>query len=92
MNELAIDVHDLRVAYGDHVAVDGADLTVARGELVALLGTNGAGKTSMLETIEATAAPTAAACACSGSTPAGSGWSCSAASGSCCRRAASRAS
>ncbi len=52
MNELAIDVHDLRVAYGDHVAVDGADLTVARGELVALLGTNGAGKTTMLETIE----------------------------------------
>lgn len=52
MERLAIEVQDLRVAYGDHVAVDGAGLTVARGEVVALLGTNGAGKTTMLETVE----------------------------------------
>jgi len=33
-------------------AVRGVDLTVRRGELFALLGTNGAGKTSLLEVVE----------------------------------------
>ncbi|MFD0638273.1 ABC transporter ATP-binding protein [Catenulispora yoronensis] len=35
-----------------HVAVRDVDLTVRRGELYALLGTNGAGKTTMLEVLE----------------------------------------
>ncbi|ACQ79841.1 ABC transporter related [Beutenbergia cavernae DSM 12333] len=38
--------------YGTFEAVRGVDLTVRRGELLALLGTNGAGKTSLLELIE----------------------------------------
>lgn len=38
-------------------AVRGVDLTVRRGELFALLGTNGAGKTSLLEVIEGIAPP-----------------------------------
>ncbi|GAA3628719.1 ABC transporter ATP-binding protein [Microlunatus ginsengisoli] len=38
-------------------AVRGVDIRVRRGELYALLGTNGAGKTSTVETVEGLAAP-----------------------------------
>ncbi|ROO63301.1 ABC-2 type transport system ATP-binding protein [Micromonospora sp. Llam0] len=47
-----IDVEHLNVAYGDFHAVKDLSFQVRRGELYALLGTNGAGKTSALETIE----------------------------------------
>jgi ABC-2 type transport system ATP-binding protein len=40
------------VTYGSLVAVSGVDLTVGAGEVVALLGRNGAGKTSTVETLE----------------------------------------
>lgn len=39
-------------------AVDNISLSVEQGELVALLGTNGAGKTSLTEILQGTAAPT----------------------------------
>lgn len=48
----AIDVRDLVVRHGTHVAVDGVSLTARAGEVLALLGPNGAGKTSTVETIE----------------------------------------
>jgi ABC-2 type transport system ATP-binding protein len=48
----AIQVSGLVVAYGSTVAVGGVDLEVAPGEVVALLGRNGAGKTSTVETLE----------------------------------------
>lgn len=51
-HRLAIDVQGLTCRYDDFVAVDGLDLTVREGELFALLGTNGAGKTTALETIQ----------------------------------------
>jgi len=47
-----IEVERLNVAYGDFHAVKDLSFQVRRGELYALLGTNGAGKTSALETIE----------------------------------------
>ncbi|MFI0353134.1 ABC transporter ATP-binding protein [Actinomadura sp. 9N407] len=47
-----IDVEHLNVTYGDFHAVKDLSFQVRRGELYALLGTNGAGKTSTLETIE----------------------------------------
>jgi ABC-2 type transport system ATP-binding protein len=50
--DLAIEVRDLRVRYGDFEAVRGIDLDVRRGEIFALLGTNGAGKTTTLEVLE----------------------------------------
>ncbi|WP_455362417.1 ABC transporter ATP-binding protein, partial [Streptomyces sp. SYSU K21746] len=47
-----IDVERLNLNYGDFHAVKDLSFQVAKGELYALLGTNGAGKTSTLETIE----------------------------------------
>ena len=38
--------------YGKFAAVDGVSFHVAQGELVALLGSNGAGKTSLLEVLQ----------------------------------------
>ncbi|WP_037268991.1 ABC transporter ATP-binding protein [Kibdelosporangium aridum] len=53
-----IDVDRLNVKYGDFHAVKDLSFQVARGEFYALLGTNGAGKTSTLETIEGHRTPT----------------------------------
>ncbi|MFF0149485.1 ABC-2 type transport system ATP-binding protein [Amycolatopsis sulphurea] len=47
-----IDVERLNLTYGDFHAVKDLSFQVERGEFYALLGTNGAGKTSTLETIE----------------------------------------
>ena len=48
----AIEVSGLVVRYGSLVAVDHLDLEADKGEVVALLGRNGAGKTSTVETLE----------------------------------------
>jgi ABC-2 type transport system ATP-binding protein len=53
-----IDVDRLNVTYGDFHAVKDLSFQVGRGEFYALLGTNGAGKTSTLETIEGHRTPT----------------------------------
>lgn len=47
-----IDVERLNLNYGDFHAVKDLSFQVGKGELYALLGTNGAGKTSTLETVE----------------------------------------
>ncbi|WP_369215467.1 ABC transporter ATP-binding protein [Streptomyces flavofungini] len=47
-----IDVDRLNLKYGDFHAVKDLSFQVRKGELYALLGTNGAGKTSTLETVE----------------------------------------
>lgn len=47
-----IEVRQLNLKYGDFHAVKDLSFEVRPGELYALLGTNGAGKTSTLETIE----------------------------------------
>jgi ABC-2 type transport system ATP-binding protein len=48
----AIEVRELRKAYGETEAVRGIDFVVARGEIYGLLGPNGAGKTSTVEILE----------------------------------------
>jgi ABC-2 type transport system ATP-binding protein len=53
-----IDVDRLNITYGDFHAVKDLSFQVGRGEFYALLGTNGAGKTSTLETIEGHRTPT----------------------------------
>jgi ABC-2 type transport system ATP-binding protein len=45
----AIELTDLRKAYGSTRAVDGVDLTIRQGEIVALLGPNGAGKSTTID-------------------------------------------
>jgi ABC-2 type transport system ATP-binding protein len=52
MTTPVIQVERLNLSYGDFHAVKDLSFEVRRGELYALLGTNGAGKTSTLETIE----------------------------------------
>jgi ABC-2 type transport system ATP-binding protein len=52
MNDSVITVTDFRKSYGDLVAVDGISFEVQRGEIFGLLGPNGSGKTSTLETLE----------------------------------------
>jgi ABC-2 type transport system ATP-binding protein len=63
MGTHAIVTRDLRRSYGTGAqafeAVRGVDLTVETGTIHALLGINGAGKTSTLETIEGLASPSA---------------------------------
>ena len=50
--DVAVDVRDLVMRYGDKTAVDGLSLTVAPHTITAVLGPNGAGKTTTLETCE----------------------------------------
>lgn len=53
----AIEVDDLTIRYGDHVAVSGLSFRADRGRITALLGPNGAGKTSTVETLEGYRSP-----------------------------------
>jgi ABC-type branched-subunit amino acid transport system ATPase component len=46
-----LEVRDLSVSYGAVNAVRGASLRIARGEVVALIGANGAGKSTILNTL-----------------------------------------
>jgi branched-chain amino acid transport system ATP-binding protein len=46
-----LTVTDLRVSYQDATAVDGVSLSLSEGELVSLVGSNGAGKSSVLAAI-----------------------------------------
>src|ERR1051325_4157768 len=45
----AIAVTGLRKSYGEKVVLNGIDLTVEAGSIFALLGSNGAGKTTMVQ-------------------------------------------
>src|SRR5205085_645328 len=46
-----LDVENLTVSYGAIVAVRGVSFRVAKGEVVALIGANGAGKSTILNTL-----------------------------------------
>jgi branched-chain amino acid transport system ATP-binding protein len=46
-----LEVRDVTVAYGKHVALRGVSLQVGVGETVLILGANGAGKTTLMGTV-----------------------------------------
>ena len=46
-----LDVADLSVIYGKHLAIADVSLSVGQGEIVVLLGANGAGKSSCLKAL-----------------------------------------
>jgi ABC-2 type transport system ATP-binding protein len=50
--DIAIEVRDLRMRYGETDVLTGVDFTARRGEVIALLGPNGAGKTTTIEILE----------------------------------------
>ncbi len=52
MNEVVVSVRNLRKVYGKTLAVHDVSFEVRRGEVFALLGPNGSGKTSTLESLE----------------------------------------
>ena len=54
-----LEVRDVRVSYGRIEAVKGVSFSVDAGSLVTLIGSNGAGKTTVLRTISGLLSPTA---------------------------------
>lgn len=46
-----LEIANLTLAYGDHVALDGVGLCVARGKVHVVLGEDGAGKTSLMKVL-----------------------------------------
>lgn len=54
----AVQITDLRVDYGDHVAVENLSLEIPSGEIFGLIGPNGAGKTSTFRVLATLLAPT----------------------------------
>ncbi|MEL0123740.1 MAG: ATP-binding cassette domain-containing protein, partial [Paracoccaceae bacterium] len=46
-----LEVKNLSVAYGKHIALNDISLDVSVGEIVVILGANGAGKSTMLRSV-----------------------------------------
>ncbi|MBF6353303.1 metal ABC transporter ATP-binding protein [Nocardia higoensis] len=58
MSELAIEVDDVTVRYGEVHALDGVSLTLAPGRICGLVGMNGSGKSTLFKTIVGLVKPT----------------------------------
>jgi branched-chain amino acid transport system ATP-binding protein len=54
-----LEIRDLAVCYGAIAALKGVSLSVGKGELVAVIGSNGAGKTTMLRAVSSLLRPLA---------------------------------
>src|ERR1700723_2401845 len=51
MSDLAVEVKNLTVRFGDFSAVKNVSFTVPRGEIFGFLGANGAGKTTTIRVL-----------------------------------------
>ena len=49
--ENIIEIRGLKVSYGVHEAVQGVDMDIAKGKITAIIGSNGAGKTTIINAI-----------------------------------------
>ena len=56
---IALELRDIRKAYGPTVVFDGVDVHVARGDRIALVGPNGAGKSTLMRMLAGVEAPDA---------------------------------
>lgn len=56
--DILLSVRDVTVSYGPVQVLFGVDLEIKRGEIVALLGTNGSGKSTILNAISGLVEPT----------------------------------
>ena len=54
-----LEIRDLAVDYGKHVALDGVSLDMKQGETVVILGANGGGKSTLLKSIAGLVRPRA---------------------------------
>lgn len=57
-----LEVHEVSVRYGKHLALDRVSVRVAPGEIVVMLGANGAGKSSFLKVLGGMVKPMPGAC------------------------------
>ncbi len=71
MNEIAVEVRNLSVRFGDFTAVDDVSFAVGRGEIFGFLGANGAGKTTTIRVLCGLLRPSAGAGSVAGADLAG---------------------
>lgn len=55
---MLIETHNLTKNYGNRPALNGVDLKIGKGQLIAFLGTNGAGKSTMINILTGLLKPT----------------------------------
>ncbi len=97
-DDLVLDVQGLYASYGSVQVLRSVDFSVRRGEIVALLGTNGAGKSTILRCVSGVMKPDAGRVLLDGEDitalpqrrPFGAGCARSPAAAGCCRRSPSR--
>jgi phosphate transport system ATP-binding protein len=51
MEQVILELRDVRVSYGDFIAVDGVSFDIPKGEITALIGPSGCGKSTLLRTL-----------------------------------------
>jgi zinc transport system ATP-binding protein len=59
VSETAVEIVDLSVRFGEHLALDGISIDVQPGSFVAVIGPNGSGKSTLLKVLLGLVRPTA---------------------------------